>query len=103
MKHIKKIQKFVTSSEISENVVGKFNDFDSLNEKVEIESKEDILSKRAEITSKIEEIEAELESSTEEEKQEELELELESLKQDLSKYTLLAEKHVFTHKSIIKK
>ena len=104
MKHLKNIQKFSTDSDIvSENTVGKFNDFDSVIEKVEIESKDEILSKRAEISSKIEEIEAKLDDVSEDETVEELEMELESLRKDFSENTLLAEKHVYTHKSIIKK
>lgn len=94
MKHIKYL---------SESKIGNFKNFDNINE--DVESKEDILSKRAEILSKIEKIESELENQNtgDVENVEELEMELESLKKEFSKYKMLAEKHIFTHKSVIKK
>ena len=109
MKNIKNIDQFAKDIEIiSENksTVKGFKNFDTVNElNAEIDlSKEEILSKRAEISNKITEIETELDTNdndTEVENIDELELELESLKKEFTDIQLLAEKKVFNHKSIV--
>jgi len=72
-----------------------------------IETNDDILLKRAEISSKIDNIEKELDAINNnhiiDNNVEDLKLELEKLKSKYAKYTMFVEKHIYTHKSIIKK